>query len=160
MPAEASLAAHRTTRWSTRVEVVVTEPSRIVAATRLLDHELDRVEELVSRFRPDSELSRLHRRVDDTPAAVSAELCEAIGLDKLKVGAVLSRLVRESIDTPRRAHICAYTHDAEGARSYPRAVYALGDRPNVPKPKARPAVNSRRYRAGKPPSSTRCSCSA
>ena len=77
------------------------------------------------------------------------ELCEAIGLDKLKVGAVLSRLVRESIDTPRRAHICAYTHDAEGARSYPRAVYALGDRPNVPKPKSRPAVNSRRYRARK-----------
>ena len=61
----ARLAIHRTTRWSTSVELVVTDPGPwrppAVAARR----QLDRIEEVASRFRPDSEISRLH----DVPPA-------------------------------------------------------------------------------------------
>jgi len=68
------LGAHRTTRWSTRIEVVVTDPSVVVAASRLLDDELDRVEAAASRFRDDSEVCRLRRESDGGPVAVSPDL--------------------------------------------------------------------------------------
>jgi thiamine biosynthesis lipoprotein len=75
------LAVHRSTRWSTRIEVVVTEPGAVVAASRLLDAELDRIEEVASRFRPDSEINHLHREaVDGVPVPVSPDLAEALGV--------------------------------------------------------------------------------
>lgn len=37
----------------------------------------------------------------------------------------------------RRAHIQAWVYDAENARSYPRPLYALGNKPDAPKPKPR-----------------------
>jgi FAD:protein FMN transferase len=72
------LAVHRTTRWSTRIEVLVTDPSVVVAAARILDEELDRVEDAASRFRHDSELSRIHR-AGGGPVAVSHLLCALVG---------------------------------------------------------------------------------
>lgn len=97
------LAVHRTTRWSTRIELLVTDPAAVVAAARLLDEELDRVEAAASRFRPDSELSRLHGTGDGSPVAVSRQLCELVaaalraaeltdGLVDPTVGAALARL--------------------------------------------------------------------
>ncbi len=62
------LAVHRSTRWSTRIEVLVTDPAVVVDATRLLDELLDRVEDSASRFRDDSELSRIHRAGGGTVA--------------------------------------------------------------------------------------------
>jgi thiamine biosynthesis lipoprotein len=72
------LGAHRSTRWSTRIEVVVTDPAVVVAAARILDHELDRVEAVASRFRADSEISRLHRAAADGPVSISPDLFEAL----------------------------------------------------------------------------------
>ena len=100
----ARLAVHRTTRWSTRIEVMVTEPAAVVAASRILDDELDRVEAVASRFRDDSEISRLHRAAADGVAVpVSPELVDALtlalraaeltgGAVDPTVGAALSRL--------------------------------------------------------------------
>ena len=96
------LAVHRSTRWSTRIEVLVTDPAVVVAAARLLDEQLDRVEQAASRFRPDSELSRIHRAGGGT-VAVSHVLCELLatalraaeltdGLVDPTVGAALERL--------------------------------------------------------------------
>ena len=73
---------YRTTRWSTRIELLVTEPSPLVAAVDLLHRELDGVEAVASRFRPDSELSLLHRpwpRAGGRPVPVSPALAEALG---------------------------------------------------------------------------------
>jgi thiamine biosynthesis lipoprotein len=97
------LAAHRSTRWSTRIEVVVTDPTVVVAASRLLDAELDRVESAVSRFRPDSEISRLCRESAGRPVPVSRDLYDALdialaaaaatdGAVDPTVGAALARL--------------------------------------------------------------------
>ena len=52
------LAVHRTTRWSTTVELVVTDPRAVARATVILQRQLDRVEQVASRFRPDSEIAR------------------------------------------------------------------------------------------------------
>ena len=96
------LAVHRSTRWSTRIEVLVTDPAVVVAAARLLDEQLDRVEDAASRFRPDSELSRIHRAGGGT-VAVSRVLSDLLatalraaeltdGLVDPTVGGALERL--------------------------------------------------------------------
>jgi thiamine biosynthesis lipoprotein len=96
------LAVHRSTRWSTRIEVVVTDPAAVVAAARILDEELDRVEDAASRFRVDSELSRIHRSGGGT-VVVSHVLCDLLaaalraaeltdGLVDPTVGSALVRL--------------------------------------------------------------------
>ena len=98
------LAVHRTSRWSTRVEIVVTDPASVIAASRILDDELDRVEAVASRFRSDSEISRLHRSASaGTPVQVSPDLMDALvvarwaaevtdGAVDPTVGAALNRL--------------------------------------------------------------------
>jgi thiamine biosynthesis lipoprotein ApbE len=59
---------------------VVTDPSVVVAAAHVLDGVLDRVEVAASRFRADSEVSRLHRLSDGGPHPVSPDLCELLGV--------------------------------------------------------------------------------
>ena len=78
-----TLAVYRTTRWSTTVELVVTDPRAVAAATGILDRQLDRVDEVASRFRPDSEINALHSAVADAPDSahpVSGDLFEAVSL--------------------------------------------------------------------------------
>ncbi len=75
------LALYRSSVWSTRVDLVVTDGAVVVEAARLLHQTLDRVDEVASRFRPDSEISRLERAAErGGPVAVSAELLEALGI--------------------------------------------------------------------------------
>ena len=96
-------AVHRTTRWSTPIEVVVTDPAAVVAAARILDEVLDEVEQAASRFRSDSEVSRLCAAAGTGPQPVSPMLAEALavalraaeltgGVVDPTVGAALCRL--------------------------------------------------------------------
>ena len=64
--------------WSTVARVVVTDPRHLAGARAAIDAVTDRVEAACSRFRPDSELSRLPR--DGSPAAVSPLLAELVGV--------------------------------------------------------------------------------
>ena len=76
-----ALAVYRTAAWSTRVDLLVTDPGVVVEAGRLLHATLDRVDTVASRFRPDSEVRRLQKSADGrTPAVISADLCEAVGV--------------------------------------------------------------------------------
>jgi thiamine biosynthesis lipoprotein ApbE len=75
------LAIYRATRWSTTLELVVTDPRAVVPATAILQRHLDRVDEVASRFRPDSEIAQLHAAVAKAPSwahPVSADLYEAV----------------------------------------------------------------------------------
>jgi thiamine biosynthesis lipoprotein ApbE len=75
------LALHRSTAWSTRVELVVTDPGVIVEATRILNDVLERVDVVASRFRPDSEISALYRRSGRAErVVVSADLFDLVSL--------------------------------------------------------------------------------
>lgn len=64
-----------------------------------------------------------------------AGLCRALGRPKLEVASVVSRLNRTLKSVPKRIYICGYVYDEEGSRiAYPRALYDLGDKPDVKRP--------------------------
>jgi thiamine biosynthesis lipoprotein len=70
---------YRTRGLGTVAELVVSDRDVLVAATELLELELERIDRVASRFRSDSELSRLNA-AGGAEAQVSADLFEAIDL--------------------------------------------------------------------------------
>lgn len=64
-----------------------------------------------------------------------AELGELLGLDRFSASALVNTLRRPLKTVPKRIHIVKWVYDHPGQRAYPRAVYALGDGPDVPRPK-------------------------
>ena len=63
------------------------------------------------------------------------------------VSSVLSRLRKPQKTTPKRVYIKTFVHDQENARTYPRAVYALGDKPDAKRPRMSRLEIRRRYDA-------------
>jgi hypothetical protein len=76
-----------------------------------------------------------------------AELEQSAGISKDLISAIVSRLNKRGARIGKQIHIVSYVYDAEGARRYPRAVYAIGDGEDAKKPKASPKENRRRYDA-------------
>ena len=105
------LAAHRTTRWSTRIEVVVTDPTVVIAAIQILDAELDRIEVAASRFREDSDVSRLQRAADGSPVTVTRDLYDAIDI-ALRAAA----MTEGAVDPTVGAAMCRLGYDQDFAR--------------------------------------------
>jgi FAD:protein FMN transferase len=66
-------------RWSTSMEVVVTDPGSLLVAREEVDAELDAIEAAASRFRPDSEVCALARSAGE-PTVVGELLAELIGV--------------------------------------------------------------------------------
>lgn len=64
-------------RWSTDMQIVVTDPNSLATARREVDAELDAVEAAASRFRPDSEVAALERS-DGRPTEVSEMLANLL----------------------------------------------------------------------------------
>lgn len=76
-----------------------------------------------------------------------AEIARFMGRHTDRIGSVLHRMNRKSDRKPKRIYILRYQHDDVDGRHYPRAVYALGERQNAKKPRAKTAVEySRDYR--------------
>lgn len=85
------VAAQEWELWSTRARLVVTEPGAIDAARVLVDHLLGEVELAASRFRPDSEISKLAPGPDGTTTVspmLADLLSEAIEAARTTDGAV------------------------------------------------------------------------
>lgn len=76
-----------------------------------------------------------------------AELEITAGVPKQIIAAILSRMHKETPRIGKQIYICRYVYDAEGARRYPRAVYALGAANDAPKPQPSTKENKRRYDA-------------
>lgn len=70
-------SVYRTSALGTSAELVVSDVAALVAASELLHQELGRIDRVASRFRPDSELSRLNARAG-RDVAVSEDLLEAV----------------------------------------------------------------------------------
>lgn len=66
-----------------------------------------------------------------------AEICRRLELTHDRVASVLSRLNKRSKKMPKRIHVYNYTRHAISGRTYIRALYALGDRPDK-KPNIKP----------------------
>ena len=75
-----------------------------------------------------------------------SEMCRHLNLTREEGSAIFSRLSRPTLRPvgQKRIYIQAWRYDDEGGRHYPRAVYALGDLPDKPKPRVdRKAVRRR-----------------
>jgi len=85
----------RTRALGTIAELMVSDVSALVAASELLELELERIDSVASRFRSDSELSRLNA-VAGSAAEVSADLLEAIEV-ALRMAAATEGLVDPTV---------------------------------------------------------------
>lgn len=78
------------------------------------------------------------------------EISHLLGVSRFTASAVISRMAKPQKTLPKRVFIRDWVYDADinvPTRVYPRAVYALGDYPDVPKPPpSSGAENSRRWR--------------
>jgi hypothetical protein len=77
------------------------------------------------------------------------EFADMADISRYDAHAVLSRMNKRTVAGEKRIHVADWTYGHDGARRYPRPVYALGDRPDKTKPKADVAANRRRYEQGK-----------
>lgn len=122
------LAVYRSSVWSTRVDMVVTDPRVIVEATRLLDETLERVDAVASRFRPDSEINRLHRVADAlTPVVVSADLFETVG-----VAMRAARLSDGAVDPTVGTAMCRLGYDRDFSTMAPDVNGELPEPGQIP----------------------------
>jgi FAD:protein FMN transferase len=81
MTVAAEQIAHTATtqwqRWSTSMQIVVTDPDSLVVGSREVDAELDVIDAAASRFRPDSEINALAASAG-RPTQVSEVLAEMV----------------------------------------------------------------------------------
>lgn len=100
-----------------------------------------------------SSLNRGQRVIDTTAAIVefgeitASELAEHLGITRYDAHAVLNRMNKRTKAGLKRIHVVRYINDHDGARTYPRAVFAMGDKPDAKKPKADQLAVKRRYYA-------------
>mgnify|MGYP000013396763 CR=1 FL=1 len=74
-----------------------------------------------------------------------SEIQQSVGVDKESIAAIVSRLHKDTPRVGKQIYVTGWVYDAEGQRRYPRAIYALGSRPDAKKPKASTLENRRRY---------------
>ncbi len=128
----------------TTARLAVWPPSALAAAIGAVDRELDRLDRAASRFRTDSEISRLHA-AGGQPAEVSTTLAEAIGialaaarwsggLTDPTVGAALSALGYDRDFAQLRQHRWAETDPVRPASQGPAwgSVRLAGRRVQLP----------------------------
>lgn len=77
------------------------------------------------------------------------EFADYADIGRYDAHAVLNRMAKRTKAGDKRIHIADWTHGHDGARRYPRPVYALGDKLDKKKPKADPAANRRRHEQSK-----------
>lgn len=64
------------------------------------------------------------------------EICKELNKTGNQISGVITRLSRSSPRHEKRLHIHGWVMDAEGARRYPRAIYAYGNGKDAKKPKS------------------------
>lgn len=75
-----------------------------------------------------------------------AELLETLGGTKGSVYKLTTNLTKPSKTLPKRLYVSGYVFDQEGQKRYPRPVFALGNKPDVPKPVQDIPATQKRYR--------------
>jgi thiamine biosynthesis lipoprotein len=105
---------YRTTAWSTRVELVVSDPGATVAAASILHAELDRMDRIANRFRPDSELNRVNDARTGAPVPVSTDL-----FDTLAVACRAAALTGGAVDPTVGDALCRIGYDRDFAEVSP-----------------------------------------
>ena len=81
----------------------------------------------------------------DLGPMTGAEIAASIGYGQRRTHGITQRLRKKLSNKPKRIYVCGYVFDNEGQRNYPRAVFDLGDKNDVEKPKANPKKAARKY---------------
>ena len=85
------------------------------------------------------------RMLEEEGPMTRSEICKRLGRPKDEVVSVVSRLNKRTPVAGRRIYVREYVYDMEGERTYPRAVYAIGDKPNAKRPVSDKKEIKRRY---------------
>lgn len=95
-------------------------------------------------------VQQIEKILSDLGPMTGAEICQELGVAKSEVSAVISRMAKPSKTMPKRIYVLKYIHEHEThERRYPRAVYAIGDLEDKPKPKPNRRETVRRYNANR-----------
>ncbi len=100
-------AVYRTWALGTRAELSLTDPGQLLAAVRIFDDELDRMDRLASRFRPDAEIARLDSAAGQ-PTPVSDGLMEAV-----EVALAMASATGGAVDPTVGAAMCRLGYDRD-----------------------------------------------
>jgi len=77
------------------------------------------------------------------------EFADIADITRYDAHAVLRRMNKRTRAGDKRIHIADWSHAHDGARRYPRPVFALGDKPDKAKPKSDIRAIRARYEAKK-----------
>lgn len=95
-------------------------------------------------------VQQIEAALTDIGPMTSAEICQELGLEKGDLSSIISRMGKAHKQLPKRLYITAYAYEHETHdKRYPRAIYALGDQENKPKPKTSRKEIVRRYNENK-----------
>lgn len=93
-------------------------------------------------------VGEITRLLTEVGPMTRAEMCQQLGLDRMSLSAVVTRMNRPGKTYPKRLYVMGYVHDHDGKKRYPRAVYALGELPDAKRPRSDARANKKRYREG------------
>jgi thiamine biosynthesis lipoprotein len=117
---------YRAHALGTTAELLVTEPSKLLAASKLLHEELERIDRVASRFRPDSELSALNASAGRS-VRVTPDLFEAIA-----VALLMAESTNGRVDPTVGGAMVALGYDRDFASVAPGVRGQLPARRRVP----------------------------
>lgn len=112
-PGAPGALVYRTRAWNMGIAIQVTDPDSLVRGVEVLRHELDRIDRVASRFRPDSEINAVHRASVSTPGApvpVSPALLEAVAM-----AVRMAELTDGALDPTVGTAMCAIGFDRDFA---------------------------------------------
>jgi len=102
---------------------------------------------MVTRRQHGDTIARVLELLQEVGPMTRAEMSQHLEIDRRNLASAVTRMIRPSPRLPRRIHILRYVSDMEGQRVYPRAVYALGDKPDAKRPVPDHKATKRRYNA-------------
>ena len=73
------------------------------------------------------------------------DVCRVLGYERTALSAVLFRMTKKTPRRPKRIYIKGYELEDPGHKRYPRAVFAIGNRPDADVLRGDPKENRRRY---------------
>lgn len=96
----------------------------------------------------DGTVQRLLRALIDEGPMTMQDMVRLTGKPKSSIHPILCKMLRPTKRPvyPKRIYIYQWVYDQEGQKRYPRPMYAIGDRPDAPRPVADPKANDKRRR--------------
>lgn len=91
-------------------------------------------------------VQQILQALKDLGPMTGAEIATAIGYGQRRTHGITQRLRKTLSKKPKRIYVCGYIFDNEGQRNYPRAVFDIGDKEDVAKPKSNPKTTAKKYR--------------